>query len=45
MLSEKARVLEFAARDNDTAVIDDDHKAFVEEYTALISGVRKVMIE
>ena len=45
VLSEKARVLEFAARDNDTAVIDDNHKAFVEEYTALISGVRKVMIE
>jgi HPt (histidine-containing phosphotransfer) domain-containing protein len=45
LLSERARVLEFAARDGDTALIDKEHSAFIKDYTTLIAGIRKVMIK
>lgn len=45
VLSEKARVLEFAARDNDTGLIRKNHSEFTESYNALISDIRKVMIK
>ena len=45
LLSEKARVLEFAARDGDTAAIEQDHSEFISQYRALTESIRKVMIK
>ena len=44
LLSERARLLEFAARDNDTAYIKSEHSGFVEDYRKLLKDLEKVML-
>jgi hypothetical protein len=43
MLSEKAKALEFAARDGDTDYIMRSHDAFIEDYTRCLAGVEEIL--
>ena len=43
LVSEKARMLEFAARDGDTGYIEAAHSGFVKEYRELTENVKKVI--
>ncbi|SFD14507.1 cache domain-containing protein [Ruminococcus albus] len=43
MLSEKAKALEFAARDGDTEYIMRNHDAFIEDYSRCLAGVEEIL--
>ncbi|WP_419247557.1 cache domain-containing protein [Ruminococcus albus] len=43
MLSERAKALEFAARDGDTEYIMRNHEAFTEEYAKCLVGVNAIL--
>jgi CheY-like chemotaxis protein/anti-sigma regulatory factor (Ser/Thr protein kinase) len=43
MLSEKAKALEFAARDGDTDYILRNHSAFIDDYSRCLAGVEEIL--
>ena len=43
LLSDHAKALEMAAKAEDTSFIGSHHEALLEEYTALLDAVRKVI--
>ena len=45
LLSDHAKLLEFAAKEGNEEYIKKNHKSVMEEYSSLLDGIRKVLEE